>query len=157
MSEARDPEGRFTVTVPAGWSAEPDEDQDGLELWREDGAGTLHLISFAPDDGFPDPAEELYAFLEERGVELEEDEVDDVPLDGGAELAVCEYVSEDEDEGESLYWMVGVGTAPGVLVFATYFCTAGQEAAEREAVRGALASLRIHTKPRGDDDGAEGG
>jgi hypothetical protein len=142
---ARDPEGRFTVTVPAGWSAAPDEDQDGLEVWKEDGAGTLHLISFAPGgEDFPDPAEELYSFLEERGVELEEDEVEDVPLEGGGELALCEYVSEDEEEeGESLYWMVGVGTAPGILVFATYFCTAGQEDAEREAVRGALASLRI--------------
>ncbi|HKP74110.1 MAG TPA: hypothetical protein VJT67_01145 [Longimicrobiaceae bacterium] len=143
MSAARDPEGRFTVQVPAGWNAAPDEDQDGLELWREDGAGTLHLISFAPDGGFLDPAEELYAFLEERGVELEDDEVDDVPLEGGAELALCEYVSEDEDDGEALYWMVGVGTAPGVLVFATYFCPAGQERAERDAVRGALASLTI--------------
>lgn len=142
--EARDPEGRFTVCVPAGWSHAPDEDQDGLELWREDGAGTLHLISFAPEgDDFPDPAEELYAFLEERGVELEEDEVEDVPLGGGAELALCEYISEDEDDGESLYWTVGVATAPGVLVFATYFCTAGQEEAEREAVRGALSSLRV--------------
>src|SRR5688500_16290872 len=45
---ARDPEGRFTVTVPPGWSAAPDDDQDGLEVWKEDGAGTLHLISFAP-------------------------------------------------------------------------------------------------------------
>ena len=94
-------------------------------------------------EDFPDPAEELYSFLEERGVELEEDEVEDVPLEGGAELALCEYVSEDEEEGESLYWMVGVGTVPGILVFATYFCTAGQEDAEREAVRAALASLRI--------------
>ena len=145
MSDAaRDPEGRFTVRVPAGWSSAPDEDQDGLELWKEDGAGTLHLISFQPDEGeFPDPAEELYAFLEARGVELEEDEVEDVPLDGGAELALCEYLSEDEDDGDSLYWMVGVATAPGVLVFATYFCAAGQEEAERDAVRGALASLKI--------------
>jgi hypothetical protein len=38
---------------------------------------------------------------------------------------------------------VGVGTASGALVFATYFCTAGQEDAERDAVRGALASLKI--------------
>jgi hypothetical protein len=141
---ARDPEGRFTVQVPAGWSAAPDEDQDGLEVWKEDGAGTLHLISFAPGgEDFPDPGVELYSFLEERGVELEEDEVEDVPLEGGAELALCEYVSEDEEEGESLYWMVGVGTAPGILVFATYFCTAGQEEAERDTVRAALASLRI--------------
>ena len=36
-----------------------------------------------------------------------------------------------------------MATAPGVLAFATYFCTAGQEAAEREAVRAALASLRL--------------
>ena len=153
MSDAaRDPEGRFTVRVPAGWSSAPDEDQDGLELWREDGAGTLHLISFASEEGgFPDPAEELYAFLEARGVELEEDEVEDVPLEGGGELALCEYLSEDEDDGESLYWTVGVATAPGVLVFATYFCAAGQEEREREAVLGALASLRLQAAANPDN------
>lgn len=140
----RDPEGRFGVRVPAGWTAAPDEDGDGLEVWNEAGAGTLHLISFEPDEGdFPDPAEELYAFLQERGVELEDDEVEDVALEGGAELAVCEFMSEDEDEGDSLYWMVGVAASPGAVVFATYFCPAGQEEAERDAVRRALASLRL--------------
>ena len=142
---ARDPEGRFTLAVPAGWSAAADEDGDGLEAWSEQGVGTLHLISFSPDDGddFPDPAEELYAFLEERGVELQEDEVEDVPLEGGAEMALCEYVAEDEDEGDSLFWMVGVATAPGVLVFASYFCPAGEEETERGAVLDALRSLRV--------------
>jgi hypothetical protein len=140
----RDPEGRFELRLPAGWQAAADEDGDGMELWREEGAGTLHLISFEADAGdFPDPAEELYAFLEERGVELEDDEVDDVALDGGAELALCEYVSEDEDEGESLFWLVGVATAPGTLVFGTYFCPSGHEDKEREAVRGILESLRV--------------
>jgi hypothetical protein len=145
MSEtARDPEGRFEMPLPAGWQAAPDEDGDGLEVWNEQGAGTLHLISFAPEDGdFPDPAEELYAFLQEEDVELQEDEVEDVPLPGGAEMAVCEYLSEDEESGEGLFWIVGVATAPGRIVFATYFCPAGEEAAERQTVRGALASLRI--------------
>ncbi len=145
MSEtARDPEGRFELRAPAGWQAAPDEDGDGLEVWSEAGAGTLHLISFAPEgDDFPDPGEELYAFLAEQDVELEEDEVDDVPLEGGAEMALCEYLTEDEESGENLFWIVGVAAAPGRLVFATYFCPAGQEAREREAVRDALASLRI--------------
>lgn len=146
MSEtARDPDGRFTLTLPAGWQAAADEDGDGLEVWKEEGAGTLHLISFPADedDAFPDPAEELYAFLDDRGVELQEDEVEDVTLDGGAEMALCEYEADDEDEGEALYWMVGVATAPGTLVFATYFCPAGQEEAEREAVLGAVRSLRV--------------
>jgi hypothetical protein len=143
-ARTQDPEGRFSVEVPAGWSAAPDDDSDGLELWREEGSGTLHLISFPAEGGdFPDPAEELYAFLEARGVELQEDEVGDIPLQGGAELAVCEYQSEDEEEGDILYWLVGVATAPGSLVFATYFCPAGEEAAEREAVRAALGSLQL--------------
>jgi hypothetical protein len=145
---AHDPEGRFTVEVPKGWSAAPDEDADGLELWREEGAGTLHLISFAAEGGdFPDPAEELYAFLEARGVELQEDEVDDLPLHGGGELAMCEYQSEDEEEGDTLHWLVGVATAPGTLVFATYFCPAGEEEAEREAVILALGTLTLVAAP----------
>jgi len=140
---ARDPEGRFELRLPPGWQAATDEDGDGVEVWREDGAGTLHLISFDTDDGeFPDPAEELYAFLQERGVELEDDEVDDVPL-GGAEMALCEFLSEDEDDGDSLFWLVGVATAPGTLVFGTYFCPAGRENEERELVRDALGGMKV--------------
>lgn len=138
----RDPDGRFDLAIPPGWSAAPDEEDGGLEVWDEAGVGTLHVISFAQDE-FPDPAEELYAFLDDRGVELQEDEVEDVPLADDSELALCEYVSEDEEEGEVLYWMVGVATAPGVLAFATYFCPAGQEDRERAAVRAALESLRL--------------
>jgi hypothetical protein len=139
-----DPEGRFDLLIPAGWSAAPDEDDGGLEVWDEAGSGTLHVIAFpqGPDE-FLDPAEELYAFLEERGVELQEDEVEDVVLEGDAELAVCEYASEDEDDGETLFWMVGVATAPGVLAFATYFCPAGEEEHEAPLVRAVLESLRL--------------
>jgi hypothetical protein len=147
MSDAarhRDPEGRFDLAVPPGWQAAPDEDGDGTEVWSEEGVGTLHLVSFEADPAeFPDPAEELYAFLEDRGVELEEDEVEDVPLENDAEMALCEFLAEDEDEGDSLFWMVGVAALPGTLVFATYFCPAGQEEAERETVRAALQSLRL--------------
>jgi len=141
----QDPDGRFTLVPPPGWSAAPDEDSGGLEVWSEEGDGTLHLISFDADDGdaFPDPAEELYAFLEERGVELEEDEVEDVALEGGAEMARCEYQAEDEEEGETLLWIVGVATAPGVLVFATYLCPADSPEAERDAVRCSLGTLRL--------------
>lgn len=139
----RDPDGRFSLVAPAGWSAAPDEEQGGLEVWREDGVGTLHLISFDAEEDFADPAEELYAFLEDRGVELEEDDVDDVPLDGGGELALAEYEAEDEDEGDALFWLVGVASAPGVMMFATYLCPAGEQEAEVDLVRQALASLRL--------------
>jgi hypothetical protein len=147
MSDAqrvRDPDGRFSLVPPPGWSAAPDEEDGGLEVWPEEGSGTLHLISFdAGDDDFPDPAEELYAFLDDRDVELEEDEVADVVLDDGGELAMAEYEAEDEDEGDVTYWLVGVATGPGALVFATYLCPAGQHEAEAELVRAALATLRL--------------
>lgn len=151
MTEASrhaDPEGRFDLLIPGGWSAAADEEDGGLEVWDDKGVGTLHVIAFAqgPDE-FLDPAEELYAFLEERGVELQEDEVEDLLLQDEAELALCEYTSEDEEDGEALYWMVGVATAPGVLAFATYFCPAGQEHREREAVRASLESLRLREVP----------
>jgi hypothetical protein len=152
-NRTRDPDGRFTIVLPAGWSAEPDEDQGGLEVWREDGIGTLHLISFEGDEDFADPAEELYAFLEEDGVEIEEDDVEDLEIAEG-ELSICEYQSEDDDEdgeGEVTFWMQGVATAPGVLVFATYICPAGEQQAERDIVRQALGSLRLISPPMDDD------
>ena len=146
MSDAqrvRDPDGRFTLVPPPGWSTAPDEEDSGLEVWPEEGSGTLHLISFdAGDDDFPDPAEELYAFLDDRGVELEEDDVTDVPLEGG-ELAWAEYEAEDEDEGDVTWWLVGVATGPGTIVFATYLCPAGEHEAEAELVRASLATLRL--------------
>ena len=147
MSDAarqKDPEGCFDLVIPPGWEAALDEEDGGLEVWKEDGVGTLHLVSILQDeDAFSDPAEELYAFLEDRGVELEEDEVEDVPLEDGAEMALCEYESEDEDDGEALYWMVAVATAPGTLVFATYFCPAADFEREHEAVRQALGTVRV--------------
>lgn len=141
---AADPEGRFTLTPPEGWSAAPDEDEGGLEVWREEGAGALHLVSFDAED-FADPAEELYAFLEDRGVELEEDDVEDLALEGGAEMAFAEYETEDEDEGESTFWLVGVASAPGTLVFATYLAAAGEQEPEVEEVRRALGTLRLRS------------
>lgn len=139
-----DRQGGFEIAVPAGWTAEPDADEGGVELSHADGAGVLHVIGIPqPADEFPDPAEELYAFLEDRGVELEEDEVEDVTLEDGAEMALCEYVSEDEEDGERLFWRVGVATSPGHLVFATYFCAAGEEEEERAQVTAALQSLRL--------------
>ncbi len=140
----RDPDGRFTLVPPPGWSTAPDEEDGGLEVWPAEGSGTLHLISFdAGDDDFPDPAEELYAFLADRDVELEEDEVADVPLEDGSELAIAEYEAEDEEEGDVIYWLVGVATGPGALVFATYLCPAGEQEAEAELVRASLATLRL--------------
>ncbi|HEX2078194.1 MAG TPA: hypothetical protein VHG08_10815 [Longimicrobium sp.] len=146
MSDAqrvRDPDGRFTLVPPPGWSAAPDEEQGGLEVWPEEGDGTLHLISFDAGEDFADPAEELYAFLDDRGVELEEDDVTDVPLEGGGELAWAEYEAEDEDEGDVTWWLVGVATGPGTIVFATYLCAAGEHEAGAELVRAALGTLRL--------------
>jgi hypothetical protein len=153
MSDAkrvRDPDGRFTLVPPPGWSTAPDEEDGGLEVWPAEGSGTLHLMSFdAGDDDFPDPAEELYAFLDDRDVELEEDEVADVPLGDGGELAIAEYEAEDEDEGDVTYWLVGVATGPGALVFATYLCPAGEHEAEAELVRASLATLRLSPEAAG--------
>ncbi|HEY0019975.1 MAG TPA: hypothetical protein VGC13_26985 [Longimicrobium sp.] len=146
MSDAqrvRDPEGRFTLVAPPGWSAAADEEDGGVEVWPEEGAGTLHLISFDAGDDFADPAEELYAFLSDRDVELEEDDVTDVALEDGGELAFAEYEAEDEDEGDATFWLVGVASGPGALVFATYLCPAGEHEAEAERVRAALATLRL--------------
>lgn len=139
-----DAAGGFDVRLPVGWSAEPDAELGGVQIFQEDGAGILHLIGIAqPEDEFPDPADELYAFLEDQGVELEEDEVEDFELEPPAEMTLCEYLAEDEEAAEQTFWMVGVATAPGRLVFATYMCIAGDETEEREAVREVLATLRL--------------
>lgn len=116
-----------------------------MEIAHPDGAGSLHLVGIPqPEDEFPDPAEELYGFLEDQGVELEEDEVEDFPLEGDAELALCEYITEDEEGEEgATFWLVGVATAPGALVFASYSCAAGEEEEERDTVREALTSLKL--------------
>jgi hypothetical protein len=133
----------FRVTVPAAWESERDE-EGGLLLAHPDGAGLLHLLAFPQEPGEPlDPAEELYAFLEDQEIELEEDEVDDLLIGEETELAFCEYLAEDEEEGETVYWLVAVATAPGNLVFASYSCPSGEEEAERETVRRVLASLRL--------------
>jgi len=136
-------DGSFAVRIPAPWQAEADPEEGGVELWHPDGVGELHLVGFAASaDEPPDPAEELYAFLEEQGIELEEDEVEDLELDDAGELALCEYLSEDEETEETLFWLVGVAALPGALVFAHYTCTAGEEELEREQLRSILRTLR---------------
>lgn len=135
----------FEVRIPAGWTAEADE-EGGINLARDAGLGLLHLIAFPQDpDEIFDPGEELYVFLEDQGVELEEDEIEDVELAGGADLALCEYTSEEEDddtEGET-YWMVGVAAAPGKLVFCNYSCPAAESDTERDAVLEILKTLTL--------------
>jgi hypothetical protein len=141
MQEARfsDGESVFSVRLPPGWEAERDE-EGGVLIVAEEGAGLLHLIPFARETTEElDPAEELYAFLEEQEIELEEDEVEDIPLGEDASLALCEYLAEEGDE--EVYWLVGVATAPGQLLFASYSCAAGEEEGERETVRGILGSI----------------
>lgn len=132
--------GEYAIRVPEGWTAEPDPEEGGVEISHPDGAGVLHLVAF-PYAGVPaDPAEELYAFLEEQEIELHEDEIEEIALENGAELALCEYLEEDEDGG-SAYWIVGVAALPDALVFAHYTCDAGDEDAERATIREVLRTL----------------
>lgn len=139
----------FDFELPQGWEATPD-DEGGIEVTAPDAVGLLHLIAFEQTGGEAlDPAEELYIFLEDQGIELEEDEIEDVELPSGAELSLCEYLSEDEDEedqeeAEITFWLVAVATIPGSLVFCSYTCPAGEEEAERDAVRAILSSLRLN-------------
>lgn len=136
-------DGTFEVRLPSGWLAEPDPEEGGVEIWHPEGAGELSLLGFPlPPGERPDPGEELYAFLEEHDIELEEDEVEDAELSDGGELALCEYVSEDEATGEATYSLVGVGALPGSLVFAHYICAAEEEGAELEEVQDIVRSLR---------------
>ncbi len=141
-----DADGGFSVLLPPGWSAEAERDEGGVEMWGPEEHGTLHLIGLPqPADEFPDPAEELYAFLHEQGVELEEDEVEDVELGEDAEMALCEYLAEDEEAPEEspTLWMIGVATSLGGLVFATYSAAEAAAEGERDAVRQILRSLRF--------------
>jgi hypothetical protein len=136
--------GSFEILIPGGWTHEKDEEA-GVLLASEDGPGLLHLVSFEQEDPEVDPAEELFVFLDGQGVELEEDEVEDLELDG-AELAYCEYLTEDEDETDeeaATYWLVGVAVGPGALVFCSYSCPAGAQEEERETVLAALRTLRL--------------
>lgn len=140
--------GAVEVELPAGWEVEEDE-EGGVLLLAPDGPGLLHLAHFPQPEGeVPDPGEELYAFLEDQGVELEDDEVEDLELAGGAELALCEYLTEqddagDEDEEPATYWLIAVATGPGSLVFCNYSCPAGEQGEERETVRRLLSHLRL--------------
>lgn len=141
----------FAITVPGGWTHEEDE-EGGVLLAGPAAAGLLHLLAFEQGEEDLDPAEELYVFLDEQGVELEEDEVEDVELEGGSDLAYCEYLTEDDeatgagdaDDEASTYWLVAVATGPGRLVFCSYSCPAGAQDVERDAVLGALRTLRLN-------------
>ena len=141
-------EDTFEVRVPAGWTHEKDE-EGGVLLASESGTGLLHMVSFEQNgDDFLDPAEELYVFLEDQGVELEEDEVEDLELPDGSELAYCEYLTEEDDAGAaddeaSTFWLVGVATGPAAVVFCSYSCPAGSQDVEREGVLAILRSIRI--------------
>jgi hypothetical protein len=136
-------DGTFQIRVPPGWQAEWDAEEGTVELWNPEGAGDLSLLGFAAGAAPPPvPAEELYVFLDEHDIELQEDEVEDMELSEGGELAYCEYVSEDEQSGEATFALVGVGSVPGALVFADYTCAAGEEGAELEQVHAILGSLR---------------
>jgi hypothetical protein len=151
----------FDVDLPEQWTAAPDED-GGISVSGPGAVGLLHLIAFEQPLGQDlDPAEELYVFLEDQGIELQEDEIEDLPLEGGADLSLCEYVTEEEEEegedevggaaeeGETTYWIIAVATIPGNLVFASYSCPADAIEAEREAVRAMLATLRLNAPADG--------
>jgi hypothetical protein len=150
-SHYADPEGFYSVELPPGWIGERDPEAEGIEFFHPEGPGSLHVLAFdSGTDGAVDPAEELYAFLEEQGVEIEEEDVDDIVLSEHADLAMCEYISEpfDAEEGEDgepepSLWIMAVATAPGTLLFASYSCPAEAEEQEREAVHSVLASIRL--------------
>src|SRR5688500_16349900 len=62
----------FDIDVPEGWTAAADE-EGGVSVSGPEGTGLLHFIAFAqPLNEDLDPAEELYVFLEDQGIELEE-------------------------------------------------------------------------------------
>jgi hypothetical protein len=136
----------FSIQVPSGWVAERDE-EEGVLVSARDGVGLLHMVAFPTStDDMADPGEELYAFLDEHGIEILEDEVEDLELAGGGEMSLCEYLAEDdegEESDESTYWLVAVAVGPGNLVFASYSCPAGEEEAERATLREVLTSLRF--------------
>jgi hypothetical protein len=146
MSEERwytvESETAFEARLPDGWQAAPEPEEGGAEFWHPEGAGVLHLYGFAqPAGDWPDPAEELYAFLDEQEIELEEDEIETIETAVGGELAVCEFLEEDDD-GEASFWLVGVAVLPRLLVFAHYICEPGEADSERAAVMDVLRSLR---------------
>ncbi len=155
MTEARryvDDQGGFEVTLPPGWTAEPDPEGEGVELRDSQEIGVLHLLGFPHSEAPPaDPAEELYGFLEEQGIELEEDEVEDLELESGGEVALCEFLMEGEEgvegEEEPVFWIMAVAVAPEVLIFASYSCPVGEEEGQRERVRAILRSLRAAARP----------
>lgn len=140
----------FEITVPGGWTHEEDED-GGILLAGPVAAGLLHVVPFDQGEEDLDPAEELYVFLDGQGVELEDDEVEDVELDADSDLAYCEYLTEDDDpegagDGDdeaATYWLVGVATRPGRLVFCSYSCPAASQEVERETVLETLRTLRL--------------
>jgi hypothetical protein len=144
----RDEDAAFSIDLPSGWMVERDE-EGGVLVGLEEGCGLLHLIEFDREVGEEtDPAEELYAFLEDQEIELEEDEVEDSELSGGGSLALCEYLALDGEEAEeTVFWLVAVATAPGRLLFASYSCPLGDEDDEKEQVRQILSSLTFHERP----------
>lgn len=153
LKQFADPRERFVAELPRGWEAEPDPESGGVDVFRPDGSGVLHLLAFPGDgDEFLDPAEELFAFLDEQGIELQEEELEDLQLAGNAEMAFTEYVAEDgeaeeEDHEGPTFNIMGVATAPGVLVFASYACPAGEEDHERDAVLHIFRSLQLNPTP----------
>lgn len=137
----RDASGRFDVTLPDRWVAEPDG-EEGVLLYRDEGFGLLHLMPFARGaDEELDPAEELYAFLVEQDIELEEDEVEDLGLEETGALAFCEYLAEEADE--VVYWLMAVAVTHGLLLFGSYSCPSEYRGMEREPVVETLKSIRF--------------
>jgi hypothetical protein len=143
----RESDGSFELNLPDGWELERDE-EGGILISREDGCGILHVMPFERELGEEtDPAEELYAFLEDQEIELQEDEVEDIDLAATGLGAVCEYLAEEGDE--LVHWLVCVATGPGQLLFASYSCPAEDEEgeAEIERIRDVLGSLRFQELP----------
>lgn len=140
-----DPEHGYSLSLPEGWRASPDPEGDGEELFHPDGAGIVHLVPLTAGSGGEDPADELYAFLAEQGIELEEDEVEDLELEGGL-LSYCEFGTEEEledgGETEAVRWLIGIAAGPRGLLLITYSAPEGEDE-EIAALRAMLATLRL--------------
>lgn len=135
--------GSFEMELPEGWIMERDP-EDGISIFDPEREGLLHLLAFERDPAeVLDPAEELYAFLYDQEIELEEDEVQDLELGSSGALALCEYLEEDEEEGQTIYWLLGVAGGPGQIVFANFSCPSSEAEAEEPLARAVLASIRF--------------
>lgn len=134
--------GWFALTLPEGW--EVDESEDPIAFFHPDGGGALQATVQAPRPLKPGEKVDVYlmlrAFLRQTGMDIESVEARRYAA-GGLDWAGCEYAAEED--GEELVWRVWMATNHDVVAFFTYTCPVEQKDAERAAVDGILAGLRL--------------